>query len=232
MDVNFEHASSHAKMATLRIEQDESIHVLHPNQIVAFQGRSEQREDSLMKLPSMYRKRRLIQSRVRGPAQLMLGLPEGYSMSVVPIGDDDDLLYEFRHVLFYTDGVSFTSHLQNVKNTLITQDLVKMQFKGPGTLGLLTAGPLYQMALDPKKPLYVDINCLIAYPRHAELRLSVYGNTLASQHMNYHWEMTGHGHVLLQPCKPDRKLDEHMKNDSLLRRIAREVLPFGGIFIK
>lgn len=232
MDVNFEHASSHAKMATLRIEQDESIHVLHPNQIVAFQGRSEQREDSLMKLPSMYRKKRLIQSRVRGPAQLMLGLPEGYSMSVVPIGDGDDLLYEFRHVLFYTDGVSFTSHLQNVKNTLITQDLVKMQFKGPGTLGLLTAGPLYQMVLDPKQPLYVDINCLIAYPRNAVLRLSVYGNTLASQHMNYHWEMTGHGHVLLQPCKPDRKLDEHMKNDSLLRRIAREVLPFGGIFIK
>lgn len=59
--------------------------------------------------------KRLIQSRVRGPAQLMLGLPEGFSMSVLPIGDDDDLLYEFRHVLFYTDGVSFTSHLQNVK---------------------------------------------------------------------------------------------------------------------
>ncbi|MDU0205889.1 AIM24 family protein [Paenibacillus sp. MAH-36] len=232
MEVTFEHASSHAKMATLRIEKDESIHVLHPSQIIAFQGKSEQREDSLMKLPSMYRKKRLIQSRVYGPAQLMLGLPEGYSMSVVPIGDEDDLLYEFRHVLFYTSGVSFTSHLQNVKNTLITQDLVKMQFKGPGTLGLLTAGPLYQMALDPKQPLYVDIHCLIAYPRNAALRLCVYGNTLASQHMNYHWEMTGQGHVLLQPCKPDRKLDEHMKNDSLLRRIAREVLPFGGIFIK
>ncbi|NOV04641.1 AIM24 family protein [Paenibacillus planticolens] len=232
MEVVFESASSLAKMAKLRIEQDEAIHVLHPNQIVAFQGRSEQREDSLMKLPSMYRKKRFIQSRVRGPAQLMLGLPEGYSMSVVPIGADDDLLYEFRHVLFYTEGVSFTSHLQNVKNTLITQDLVKMQFKGPGTLGLLTAGPLYQMTLDPKQPLYVDISCLIAYPRNAKLRLCVYGNTLASQHMNYHWEMTGQGHVLLQPCKPDAKLDEHMKNDSLLRRVAREVIPFGGIFIK
>lgn len=232
MEVTFEHASSQARMATLRVEQEEAIHVLHPNQIVAFKGSSEQREDSLMKLPSMYRKKRLIQSRVRGPAQLMLGLPEGYSMSVVHIGADDDLLYEFRHVLFYTAGVSFTSHLQNVKNTLITQELVKMQFKGPGTLGLLTTGPLYQMTLDPKQPLYVDISCLIAYPRNAELRLSVYGNTLASQHMNYHWEMTGQGHVLLQPCKPDRKLDEHMKNDSLLRRIAKEVVPFGGIFIK
>ena len=88
------------------------------------------------------------------------------------------------------------------------------------------------MELDPKQPLYIDVSCLVAYPRHAKLRLCVYGNTLASQHMNYHWEITGHGHVLMQPCKPDPKLDEHMKSDSLLRRIAREVLPFGGVFIK
>lgn len=232
MEVTFEKASSQARMAILRIEQDESVHILHPNQIVAFQGKSEQREDSLMKLPSMYRKKRFVQSRVYGPANLMLGLPEGFSMAVVPIEADDDLLYEFRHVLFYTEGVSFTSHLQNVKNTLITQDLVKMQFRGPGTLGLLTAGPIYPMALDPKKPLYIDVSCLVAYPKNAQLRLCVYGNTLASQYMNYQWEMTGHGRILLQPSKPDRKLDEHMRNDSLLRRIAKEVLPFGGIFIK
>ena len=37
----------------------EAVHVLHPNQIVAFQGMPEQREDALMKLPSMYRKKRL-----------------------------------------------------------------------------------------------------------------------------------------------------------------------------
>ncbi|UKS26799.1 AIM24 family protein [Paenibacillus sp. HWE-109] len=232
MEVSFEKSSSQARITTLRLEKDESVHVLHPNQIVAFQGKSELREDSFMKLPSMYRKKRLIQSRVRGPAHVMLGLPEGYSMSVISIGPEDDLLYEFRHVLFYTEGVSFTSHLQNVKNTLITQDLVKMQFKGPGSLGLLTTGPMFQMALDAKEPLYVDISCLVAYPRNAQLRLCVYGNTLASQHMNYHWEITGKGHVLMQPCKPDRKLDEHMQSDSLLRRIAKEVIPFGGIFIK
>ncbi|NEW09239.1 AIM24 family protein [Paenibacillus sp. SYP-B3998] len=221
-----------ARMATLQLEANESVHVLHPNQIIAFQGKSEQREDSLMKLPGMYRKKRFIQSRLYGPLQFMMGVPEGYSMAVVPIGIDDDLLYEFRHVLFYTEGITFTSHLQSVKNTLITQDLVKMQFRGPGTLGLLTTGPLYQMELHSDNPLYVDTNCLIAYPKQASLRLCVYGNTMASQHMNYHWEMTGQGKVLLQPCKPDRKLDEHMQGDSLFKRIIREVVPFGGIFIK
>ncbi|KRE82560.1 hypothetical protein ASG89_15055 [Paenibacillus sp. Soil766] len=232
MKVIFENASLQARMATLQLEQGEAVHVLHPNQIVAFQGMSELREDALMKLPGMFRKKRLFQSRVSGPGQLLMGLPEAYSLAVVPLEAEDDLLFEFRHVLFYTEGVTFTTHLQSFKNTLITQDLVKMQFHGPGKLGLLTAGPLHQMALDPQQPLYIDVSCLVAYPRQANLRPSVYGNTLASQHMNYHWEITGHGHVLMQPCKPDPKLDEHMKSDSFLRRIAREVLPFGGVFIK
>ncbi|WP_082928004.1 AIM24 family protein [Paenibacillus oryzisoli] len=232
MEIIYENASSQARMATLQLLKGEAVHVLHPNQIVAFQGRPEQREDALMKLPSMYRKKRLIQSRILGPGRVLMGLPEAYSLAVVPLEAKDDLLFEFRHVLFYTEGVTFTTHLQSVKNTLITQDLVKMQFHGPGNLGLLTAGPIHHMALDAVEPLYVDVSCLVAYPRQAKLRLCVYGNTLASQHMNYHWEITGHGHVLMQPCKPDPKLDEHMKSDSLLRRIAREVLPFGGVFIK
>ncbi|MFD0692787.1 AIM24 family protein [Paenibacillus sp. GCM10027628] len=232
MDVFFEHADLHGRLATFVVGPEESAYVLHPNQIVAFQGRSEQREDSLMRLPSMYRKKRLLQARIYGPARFMLGIPEGYSMVVVPVEAQDDLLYEFRHVLFYSEGVTFTSHIQSVKNTLITKDLVKMQFQGPGKLGLLTAGPIYQVDLDPKQPIFVDASCLVAYPRNTSLRLSVYGNTLASQHMNYQWEMMGVGRVLLQPCKPDRHLDEHMKSDSLLRRIAREILPFGGVFIK
>lgn len=232
MEVIFENASAQSRVATLQLDKGQAAHVLHPNQIVAFQGRPEQREDSFMKLPSMFRKKRLIQSRVTGPAKVMMGLPEGYSLAVIPLEAEDDLLFEFRNVLFYSDGVTFTTHMQSVKNTLITQDLVKMQFYGPGTLGLLTTGPLYQMELNTEQPLFVDVSCLVAYPRQAKLRLCVYGNTLASQHMNYQWEITGHGHVLMQPCKPDPKLDEHMKSEGLLRRIAREVLPFGGVFIK
>ncbi|MEW9701169.1 AIM24 family protein [Paenibacillus sp. SI8] len=232
MRVSFEQGDLHARMAMFDLESEESVHVLHPNQVAAFQGKSEQREDTFMKLPGMYRKKRLIQARFYGPSQFMLGVPGGYSMAVIPLEGDEDLLYEFRHVLFYTEGVTVTTHLQSVKNTLITQDLVKMQFRGPGTLGLLTTGPLYQLDLHPENPLYVDTNCLVAYPKSANLRLCVYGNTLASQHMNYQWEMTGQGKVLMQPCKPDRKLDEHMQGDGLLRRILREVLPFGGVFIK
>jgi uncharacterized protein (AIM24 family) len=232
MDISFEQGGKRARLATLTVESGESVHVLHPNQIIAFQGAPSLREDSFMKLSGMYRKKRLIQARVHGPSRFMLGLPDGYCLSTVAIQKEDDLLFEFRHVMFYTDGMSFRTQIQTVRNALMTRDFVKMRFQGPGTLGLLTAGPLYPVELDPEKPLYVDISCLVAYPQHIKLTPCVYGNTLASQHMNYHWELTGRGTVLLQPCKPDKALDEHMESDSFIRRVLREVIPFGGIFIR
>jgi hypothetical protein len=44
--------------------------------------------------------------------------------------------------------------------------------------------------------------------------------------------MTGAGRVLLQPSKPDRGLNEQMQQDGFIRRVLREVIPFGGVFIK
>ena len=232
MNISFEQAEPHTRFVTLPLEGSESVYVLHPSLIVAFQGSSVQREDSFMNLKGIYRKKRFVKSHIRGPSKFILGLPEGYCIGTVPIGDDDDLLFEFRNVLFYTEGISFRTHVQTIRNVLITRDLTKINFQGPGTLGLMTAGPLYITELHPVNPLYVDMTCLVAYPRHANVRLCVYGNTLASQNMNYQWEMTGTGRVLLQPCKPDRAIDEQMQNDGLIRRVLREVIPFGGVFIR
>ncbi|MCZ8513901.1 AIM24 family protein [Paenibacillus filicis] len=219
-------------LAALELEEGEAVHVLHPNQIVAFRGASSQREDSLMKLSGMYRKKRMIQSCIRGKSRFLLGLPDGYILTAVNIAAEDDLLFEFRHVLFYTEGMKFRTHIQTVAKALMTRDLVRMRFEGPGTLGLLTSGPLYELALHPTEPLFVDTACLVAYPRQSQIRPCVYGNTLASQHMNYQWELTGQGSVLIQPCKPDKTLDDQMQSNGLIRRVLRELLPFGGVFIK
>ncbi|WP_282942543.1 AIM24 family protein [Paenibacillus sp. RC67] len=232
MDISYEQAGHLTRLAAFTLELGESVKVLHSNQIVAFQGSPSLREDSFMKLSGMYRKKRLLQSNIRGPVKFMLGLPEGYSLGTVEIKENDNLLFEFRHVLFYTKEMKFRTQVQKVRNVMMTHDFVKMKFQGPGTLGLLTSGPLYPIQLDPEVPLYVDIQCLVAYPEHVSLTPCVYGNTLASQNMNYHWELKGSGTVLLQPCKPDKQLDEQMQSDSLLRRVLRELIPFGGVFIK
>jgi uncharacterized protein (AIM24 family) len=232
MHISFDSTGNAARIASLQLEAGEAVHVLHPNQIVALQGAPSSREDSFMKLSGIYRKRRLLQSTVRGPVRFVLGLPEGYRLETIEIKEDEDLLFEFRHVLFYTEGISFQTQVQTVSHAMMTRDLVKMKFKGPGTLGLLASGPLYPVRLEPGVPLFVDIHCLVAYPQNVSLKPCVYGNTLASQHMSYQWEVQGTGTVILQPCKPDRRLNEHMQADSLLRRVLREVIPFGGVFIK
>ncbi len=156
----------------------------------------------------------------------------GFRLKPLELPEQSDLLFDIRHVLLYSGGMKLESRFQKVKQALVTQDWARMKFSGGGLLGLLSAGPLCDLTLDPHRPVYVDVGCLVAFPEKAAMRLRVYGNPLASQRMNYQWEMTGYGKVLLQPTPRDKAFAAGMRQDSLLRRVLREALPFGGIFIK
>lgn len=226
--------STPAPLGQVRItlEQGESIQVLHPKSIVAFQGDPTQREDRIMDLASVYRKRKWIRSRLGGPAELILGLPPGCSLTEIDIPADSDLMFNFRHVLFYTDGLHMQSRIQKIKTAWITREWVRMRFSGPGKVGVFTAGDLAAVELDPDTPLFAESGALVAYPERADVRLSVYGNTLASQHMNVQWQLTGRGPALIQVGSTDPGLAEQLHGDNIFKRLLRELLPFGSVYIK
>ncbi|RXZ84915.1 hypothetical protein EBB07_01600 [Paenibacillaceae bacterium] len=212
-------------------EQDK-LHILHPGQIIAYKGSPSGREDRVMDLAGVYRKRRWIRAAISGPSQLLLGLPGGCRLHTVPIGTDSNLLFNFRNVLFFSEGITMQSRVQSIKNAMITKDWVRMKFSGPGHIGVIASGWMESIQLSPDTPLYVDAGALIAYPENARLKLSVYGNTLASQHMKMQWELRGSGPVLIQTGAVDAQFESQMRQDGLIRRTLREVLPFGGVFIK
>ncbi|UHA74193.1 AIM24 family protein [Paenibacillus sp. 481] len=233
MEVINETETLHSQTTTIQLERNDVVYVLHPRQIISFQGPSAAREDMLMDIAGIYRKRKLIQSRITGPAKFMLGLPVGYHLQTLPIVEDSDLLFEWKHVLFYTEGMHIERRVQTFKNAVITKEIVKMKFTAKdGLLGIISSGPIYRMELHPEVPTYVDVNCLVAYPENARLKPCVYGNSLASQQMNYQWEMTGRGYILLQTGKVDAQLEREMEGGGLIRRLLREVIPFGGVFIR
>ena len=225
-------ADSGSNGARLQLSEGERIHLLHSKAIVAFRGAPRLREDRLMNFKGMYRKRKLIRSDISGPSEMILALPVGHQLKLVTIEDGDDLLFDIRSILFYGSGVSLKSVVLKIKNMLVTRDFMKMRFSGTGPVGILSRGPLYDMKLDPDIPVYVDLRSLVAYPENAKVDLCVYGNHLASQYMNYQWEIRGHGTVLLQTGTTDHELESEMSNESFLRRVLRETIPFGGIFIK
>ncbi len=216
----------------ISLDTDEAIQVYHPRAILAFQGKPTNREDRIMNMAGIYRKKRFVASRMSGAGELILGLPEGCSLATVNIAPDSDLLFDFRHVLFHTDGLDMRTRIQTIRNAWITRKLTRMRFSGPGLLGVITTGSLVSLPLDPEKPLFVDAGALVAYPEQAAVKLSVYGNSLASQHMNVQFELTGHGPVLLQTGSRDVQLQQELSNESWLRRALRELLPFGGVYIK
>lgn len=222
----------HPSSAELVLERDDVLHVLHPRQIVAFRGHSAQREDKLMSWQGMYRKKKLLRSRLSGPATLLLALPGGYTLHLLKLAGNENLLFEFRHLLFYTEGIEMKSVMQSFKNMIATRDVMRMKFSGSGTIGIVSAGPLREWKLDPQEASYIDARSLIAYPDNAAIDLSVYGNHLASQNMSFQWKMTGTGSALLQLGMPDAQLDQFVSQDSLVKRLLREIVPFGGVWFK
>lgn len=217
---------------TFDLGEGDLVHVLHPQQIIAYRGSSHLRHDKLMNIKGMYRKRKLIQADFSGPCRFTAALPPGFSFTTVPIEDGSSLLYDFRYLFYYTHGIRMRTKLLNVKNMLFTKEVLKMRFDGNGEIGLLTPGMVCQEALDPEKPLYIEASSVIAYPEQAKLELAVYGNHLASQHMSYHLKMTGQGTVLFQAGQHSRRLEQDLADEGLMKRILREIIPFGSVFIK
>jgi uncharacterized protein (AIM24 family) len=140
------------------------VHVLHPQQIIAYQGPSSGRADRLMDVKGMYRKRKLIRSDITGPCRFVAALPPGYRVKTLQLDGKSDLLYDFRHLFFYSKGVTMQTRVLNMKNMLITRDIVKVKFSGHGSIGILTEGTVCEAELDPYDPLYVDAGSIIAYP--------------------------------------------------------------------
>lgn len=221
-----------AQAVRYRLDDGERLNMLHPKQIIAFRGNPRGRSDRFMDWKGMYRKRKLIQAELEGPCEVLAALPYGYSLKTVLISGGSDLLFEFRHLFSYTPGIRMEHRLLKPKKMLVTRDWMKLKLSGEGEVALLTYGPVCEMTLHETEPLFVDVRSVVAMPENARLELCVYGNHLASQHMNYQWSMTGRGSVLIQAGLPNRELEEELEGDSLVRRMLREVLPFGGVFIK
>src|SRR5690606_28529348 len=155
-----------------------------------------------------FRKKRWIRSKLSGPCTFLLGLPAGCMLVPVEIPRDSSLLFDFRHVALFTEGISYKSRILKMKTAWITRELVRMRFTGPGTIGVITTGDLATVQLSPDTPLFVDAGSLVAYPEAAEIRLTVYGNSLASQYMGVQWELRGTGPVMIQTGTRDRQLED------------------------
>ncbi|MGN7763036.1 AIM24 family protein [Paenibacillus sp. 22594] len=232
IDIQDEGDSGSGQAVAFTVDENEEIHVLHPQQIIAYQGPSSGRADRLMDVKGMYRKRKLIRSDMTGPCRFVAALPPGYRVKTFHLDGKSDLLYDFRHLFFYSKGITMQTRVLSMKNMFVTRDIIKVKFSGPGSIGILTEGTVCEAELHPFDPIYIDAGSIIAYPENAKLELTVYGNHLASQHMSYHWKMTGHGPVMFQAGRQSRRFERDNNEDGIIKRFLREAIPFGGVFIK
>lgn len=130
IDIQDEGDSGSGQAVAFTVQENEEVHVLHPQQIIAYQGPSAGRADRFMDVKGMYRKRKLIRADLTGPCRFTAALPPGYRVKTIQLDSKSDLLYDFRHLFFYSKGVTMQTRVLSMKNMLITRDIVKVKFSG------------------------------------------------------------------------------------------------------
>ncbi|MFN0224399.1 hypothetical protein [Paenibacillus sp. KR2-11] len=141
MRIETDGAGSEGQTAAVQLDAGEACLVLRPGGIIAYQGAPQGREDRILNLAGMYRKKQWVESRLSGPARFVLGVPPGHYLKALQLEAESSLLFDMEHVLFYSEGLRLQSRLQRTQEAFVSRDWVRMKFSGGGTLGLLSSGP-------------------------------------------------------------------------------------------
>jgi uncharacterized protein (AIM24 family) len=208
----------------------DKVHVLEPATIIMFHGDGNLREDRRVKIKHAFAGNRLYEAIISGPCDFILSLPAGCYLGVIPV--DNELLFDVKNVLFYSENMSLTRKHQPLLNMFATSSITRYEFKGSGTIGIMSGGPIISEELDDK-PLYVDVNSLVAVPKSARLKVAVYGNGKAEQHMAWQYLITGTGTILIDTASATAllKTQGQKSKDNIMMRAIKDNVPGANTLI-
>jgi uncharacterized protein (AIM24 family) len=107
-----------------------------------FEGNPDDRVDEFFSLKDIFRKHSFLRAVLSGPSRCILSLNSNFFITIIDIREDNNLLYEFKNILFYSHGISLSHVFQPVKHMLTTKSIVKAKFEGEGKVGLMSSSPL------------------------------------------------------------------------------------------
>jgi len=177
---------------------------------------------------SMIKKGSLLASNIRGKASLVLSLPRGYYIKIIKIKGSDDMLYEYKNVLFFSHEIQMKSEIVPLESILTTGSIARLSFHGYGFIGIMSQGELIEKQIS-ENGVYVCCNNLVAFPRKVSLQPGVYGNGKASQSMPWHYLITNEKNVaasiIIESVCMSGSLQSQESGDGILKRFIKEVVP-------
>jgi len=212
----------------INLDENEPITILEPESIIFFDGDPEKRNDQFLDFKSMIKKGSLLSSNIRGKASLVLSLPRWYYIKIIEIKGKDDMLYEYKNVLFYSNDIQLTAEFAPLKIIATTGSLARLCFHGSGFIGIMSQGELIQKQIS-EKGVYVCCNNLVSIPRSVSLTPCVYGNETASQSMSWHYLITNEKNVaasiIIESVCMSGSLQSQASGEGIFKRFIKEVVP-------
>lgn len=233
MGVGIKNLGTLNNMVEITINNNEYIYVYHPNTIIAFQATdcNKQRKDGI-RFKNLFNKHEFIETTLNGPATTILAVPPGCYVTIIDLEEHEDMLYDYKNLLFISQGIEVNKVIQKIRNMVISQSIFKVKLSGKGQVGLISGGALHAISLNKENPVYVKLGNLVSLPAKATWGLHTYGNELAVQNGGLHYEITGTGKIFVEAIS-SREYLKQMKctTDNIGIRIIKEYIPGASIII-
>jgi uncharacterized protein (AIM24 family) len=230
--------------AEINLIAGEFVKVFEPNSIILFEGDPERRKEEFVNiatdLKAVFSKKKIIVSTIQGPSSFVVSLPRGCFINIFEVNGDDSFLYNFKNLLFCTNGITYRSQIllkNKLSMALATKSLVATSFSGNGHIAILSDAELFQRNIS-NTAVYINVNNIISIPKSADVQVTYYGDNLSSQTMEMHYLIKGTKrsgeYILFQGANIGiaQEQQQNTNADSLPKRIVKKYVPGADIILK
>ena len=162
----------------------------------------------------------------------VLAVPPGCYITIIDFKENEEMLYDYKNLLFISQGIKAHRVLQKIKNMLISRPIFKVKFSGTGKVGLISGGALHSIALNNENSVFVKLGNLVSLPTTARWELCTYGNELAVQNGGLHYQITGTGNILIEAISSREYIQQMQRETDVIGiRILKEYVPGANIII-
>lgn len=219
------------------LKDGDSLTLLEPESLIMYEGNPENIKKERIKICDDIDRRILLaknaftKTTIEGAANLVISLPREFFITIIKIEDSQQLLYNFKDVIFYTKNISFYFKIIKIKEimkAIATGSLVFTGIRGNGYVGIFHNAKLFKKDISISSSVLVNKNSIIAFPESAHVKLIPVGNKLHAHTTKLMCSIRGSQeageYILYQGANIDFA-SQQLQSDNIFKRFIKEFVP-------
>lgn len=221
----------------IKLQEGDILMLLEPESLIMYEGNPENIKKEYIDFCKyedrkiLFTKNTLTKTIIEGTSNLLISLPREFFISVLPIKEATPLFYNFKNVIFYTNGVSFSTKSIKIKEftkSIVMGTLFFTRFTGNGYVGMVNNAELFKKNISKISSVLINKNSIFAIPESAIVKLIPVGNELHAHTTNPMCAVRGtkeYGEYIVYQGANVGFTSQQLKPENIVKRFIKEFVP-------